>query len=255
MKIDDARDALYFSDNMNERSEIEGLGSLLRGARTFVDVGASFGQYTFNANRIIRHGRLIAVEADPLWFSRLDANVREWSTTSTNRIEAVHAAISDRTEPISFFTNGEISGAAFVSKGPEFDNPKLEWREVTVNAVTLDDLLRDADPDFIKIDIEGFEYRALAGATRILAEKHCRFLIEVHPWGDPTNGKKPEDVFTLMFLAKYDFQRYHRHWLFSYSKSRIKSVMKYHAIMFVWRNPKLQRVLKQLALAWDSPRR
>ncbi len=255
MKVEDARETLYFGENMDERSEIESLRSHLHGVRTFVDVGASFGQYTFHADRIIRNGRLIAVEADPLWFSRLEANVREWSSTSTNKIEAIHVAVCDRTEPITFFTNGEISGAGFVSKGPEFDIPTLKWREVTVNAVTLDDLLEDAHPDFIKIDIEGFEYRALAGATHIIAGKRCRFLIEVHPWGDPTLGKKPEDVFTFMYHAGYDFQRYHRHWLFSPSTSRLKSVIKYHAIMFVWRNPKLREILKHLALKWDSPRR
>ena len=243
MKLDDARSALYFGENMEERSEIEGLPPHLH------------GQYTFHADRIIRGGRLIAVEADPLWFSRLEANIREWSSKSTNKLEAVHAAVSDRTGPISFFTNGVISGAGFASKGTEFDMPGLKWRQITVNAVTLDDLLRDVDPDFVKIDIEGFEYRALAGATRILAGKRCRFLIEVHPWGDPTLSKKPEDLFTLMYLSGYDFQRYHRHWIFSPSRSRIKRTIKYHAVRFVWRHEKLKELLKHLAVKWDSRRR
>jgi hypothetical protein len=48
----------YFGPQMQERAEIEALPRLLSGVRTFVDVGAAFGQYTHFANRAMRGGHL-----------------------------------------------------------------------------------------------------------------------------------------------------------------------------------------------------
>lgn len=52
--------------------------------------------------------------------------------------------------------------------------------KVVVPCVTLDDLaLQYGPPDFIKIDIEGAEVEALAGATHECFRR-CRWLIEAH---------------------------------------------------------------------------
>jgi FkbM family methyltransferase len=250
-----AREALYTGATMHERQEIEALPSLLRGVHTFVDVGASLGQYTRCAARHMRNGHIFAIEADQNWFDPLKSAAREWSASSGNEITPVHAAATDRAGEISFFVNGEISGAGFVHKGPDYDNPAVNWQEVKVAAITLDDLLKDAQPDLIKIDVEGFEYRVLLGAARILRYRHCRFLVEVHPWGDPTLGKKPEDVFALFYAAGYDFRRVHRHWLFAPSKNEIWRSIKFRAITFIMRNAGLKKALKRMVLKVDNFKR
>lgn len=52
--------------------------------------------------------------------------------------------------------------------------------KATVSCVTLDDLACEYGlPDFIKIDIEGAEVEALAGAT-LPCFSACRWLIEIH---------------------------------------------------------------------------
>jgi FkbM family methyltransferase len=46
---------------------------------------------------------------------------------------------------------------------------------------TLDEAMaRFGRPDFIKMDIEGAEEQALAGAERVLSEARPAWLIEVH---------------------------------------------------------------------------
>jgi FkbM family methyltransferase len=249
------REAIYFGKGMNERNEIESLNNLLNGVKTFADIGASLGQYTYFAGNIISRGHIIAVEADPVWYPKLAGNVAQWQKDSDNKIEAIHAAVTDMDGPMTFYSNGEISGAGFVSKGVEFDNPTMKWSATTVTGITLDTLLLSHNPDFIKIDIEGFEYRALVGAKRILANAHCRFLIEVHPWGDPTIGKTPGDVFQIMYDNGYDFRRHHRHFLFAPASNKGLAYAKLKAIKFVMANPTLKKLLKAMILKmYPSPR-
>lgn len=243
---------LYFGADPREKAELEALERLLVGVRTFVDVGAALGQYTFHADKIIKGGTLVAVEADPDRFRRLDQLTKKWSESSDNRIAAVSAAVSDAPGEISFYVNDRISGAGFIIRGTDADDPDLEWREVAVKAETLDRLLADHEPDFMKMDIEGFEYRALLGAEKILRAGKCRFLVEVHPWGDPTLGKRPEDVFALFYQRGYDFRRVHRHWLFAPSRNRAKALMKYLCIRAILRNARLKRTLKSLVLRIDA---
>jgi hypothetical protein len=166
-------------------------------------------------------------------------------------VKTVHAAISDVSGTIPFFVNGELSGAGFVSKGSEFDIPSLKWNEIAVKAVTLDELLKDRDPDFIKIDIEGFEYRAILGARDILRRRHCVFLIEVHPWGDPTINKKPGDIFELFYRNGYGFRRYHRHWIFEPTENRLFAFARTQAIKIIYRVAPIRKTAKYLALAFD----
>src|SRR5437879_5575561 len=116
-EISNSLEVIYFGAEMHERIEIERLETLLRGVRSFVDVGAALGQYTFHANRLITSGRLTAIEADPDRFRRLEASAKEWSRSSTNRITAVHAAVADKRGRISFFVNDKTSGAAFTIRG------------------------------------------------------------------------------------------------------------------------------------------
>jgi FkbM family methyltransferase len=52
---------------------------------------------------------------------------------------------------------------------------------VTVKVTTLDQAMeRYGRPDFIKMDIEGAEVEALAGADRVLSEARPTMLIELH---------------------------------------------------------------------------
>lgn len=61
------------------------------------------------------------------------------------------------------------------------DNPLANTRQV--HGRTIDSLLRDGDmaaPDFMKIDVEGHEYKVLYGAKRTLAVVRPDLLIEFH---------------------------------------------------------------------------
>lgn len=196
----------YFSEDCHERELLENLPRLISDAKFFVDVGASLGQYTRVASRVMRSGRILSIEADPVRYEELARNTSRWSAETDCRIDTLFAAAGDKVGEATFFTtNSNVSGALF-ARGDE-------WKQISVPAVTLDEVCGAEVPDFIKADVEGAELRMLKGASRILAARRTIFLIEVHPWDDP-NAPSSESVYQYMRKRGYHHVEFFDHTLF-----------------------------------------
>lgn len=200
-KVIEILESAYFGPSPDEEEVLSQLPRLLQGVRHFVDIGASLGQFTERANRILDGGRIDALEADPIRVERLRENCAKWS--GKNEIRVHHAAVTDRVGVISFqTTQSNVSGGLFahdVAHLDEANRRNVQWASVEVPATTLDTLYPDP-PDFIKMDIEGAEHLALAGARHILEQRRTRWLIELH---DFEGGAKPRDILTLMAERGY----------------------------------------------------
>lgn len=221
----------YFSEEMHEKSVIEHLPELLASAKLFVDIGASLGQYTYFANKVMLGGEIIAIEADPIRFEQLKHNCREWESESggRNRLTPVQAAASNQSGTITFYTtHSNVSGGLFPHKfrgeGRHASGELIQYDEITVNSITLDTFLGGRIPEVVKMDVEGGELRVLQGATRLLTVGTTKFLIEVHGWVDPQGQKKPQDVHD--FMAKFDFlgSDFHGKTLFEERGHRMKKI-------------------------------
>ncbi len=247
----------YFGQNMHERDEIERLPELLRNVVVFVDVGASLGQYSFFANKILKNGKIFCIEADPIRFQRLKELSSQWERSSTNEINVIHAAAAEKDGKMDFLTtNGNISGGLFAHPVLDPDiRTSLQWTKTEVDCISLDRVFKDLRPDFVKIDVEGSEYTVLLGAREILKQGKCRFLVEVHPWGDQSAKKLPADIFRLFAQFGYDFKRTQRHWLFEKSNQPLKRFLKHRLIVIVMENAWLKSALKKCVLGFTSLRR
>jgi FkbM family methyltransferase len=213
-RYEDAEKFVY-DGGWYENEELRHLERLLPGLRLFVDVGASLGPYTRCANQFMKNGELYAIEANPETYKRLQKLCRDWEAEGSNHIHPIHAAASSEPGKIDFFIP-TVKSAHLPLSSSLFQNKAVtdDWEKVTVDCVVLDTLFEGKSPDFIKMDVEGAEYRVLKGAHQILQRGTCRFLVEVHPWGDPTIRKTPVDIFRLFYDYGYDFKRVARHWLF-----------------------------------------
>jgi len=226
-----ALESAYFGENAHEQAEIKALASLLSDVDLFIDAGASLGQYTYHANRILTGGTIIAIEADPVRYKRLRELCTEWSKSSTNTLIPLHYALSDSDGQITFYvTDSAVSGALNLPPERLARSPNAKSRGVSVSAKTLDQIIAQYAPDdarggLIKLDVEGAEHRVILGSVETLSHRHYPFLVELHSWGDPSLQVGPKDTISLFEKYMYDHQPFLNHRLFKWVPSRSHFVL------------------------------
>jgi FkbM family methyltransferase len=146
-----------------------------------LDVGANVGVYVLQFAHWSRpDGRVIAFEPNPAARAVLARHVEMNDLAS--RVQIVGAAVGDQSGEGRFFT-AEADGMARLGE----PNRLLaeSTTAITVPIVTLDDFCREhqLEPDWLFIDIEGFEIAALSGAREVIARGRgkLRIIAEMHP--------------------------------------------------------------------------
>jgi FkbM family methyltransferase len=115
--------------------------------------------------------RVIALEPDPKNLVALRAFVSGLGTRGSSIATWPYAA-GHRRERLQFSATG-TEMASVASGGP-----------LTVEAVPLDELLAGESPSLIKMDIEGFELEALAGAAEVIRRSHPAMAVAVYHYSD-----------------------------------------------------------------------
>ena len=142
--------------------------SLCRPGMSVLDVGAHVGLFTLAFARLVGpSGHVHAVEPDQANYARLLRNLER--NPEITWVTPHNVAVSDRRRTLHLET-----------PNPHNRAPRAAAEGVSVEAITLDDL--GVSPDLVKMDIEGHEPQALAGASSTLAG-HPSLLVEVgdHP--------------------------------------------------------------------------
>ena len=163
---------------------------------TVIDVGAGIG---VDVNRISRcvgsTGRVFSIEAHPVTFESLSRLCKEQELTN---VKSVNVAVSD---------------ASGVVRITDEDNHTLNRMTANdeglqVSAVTLDQFISERDitqVDFLMINIEGGEVRALRGMRRS-APRVANLMVGCHDFLAPRRGdsvRTKDDVHSL--LLEYGF--------------------------------------------------
>jgi len=142
--------AQYYPDDLFCLSEDE----------IFVDCGAYDGDSLreFAARLPGFKGEFIAVEPDPGNLRSLEKFVATLPETWRERVTILPKALGARRETVHFAATGLASAGVSLTGTLE------------VESVPLDEILEGSRPTFIKMDIEGAEIDALAGARRLIEQ-------------------------------------------------------------------------------------
>ena len=160
----------------------------------FVDVGCLNGETSRNFINWTqnRYEHIYCFEADP--HNAEDCEKKMKDLFESGKMTMVTKAVSDKNGVASFIMcqNG---------------TSKIGAGDMQVETVSLDSMLLDKKPTFIKMDIEGGEYLALKGAKRIISELHPKLAISIY--------HLPSDIFDIpaLILSYYsEYKFYIRHY-------------------------------------------
>ncbi|MGU3537845.1 FkbM family methyltransferase [Methylobacterium sp. A54F] len=140
-----------------------------------LDVGANIGLTALLAADVAVRGRIYAVEAAPRNFAALRQNVFEHGASI---IRPIHCAVGAEDGSVSFFDNSTFG---YVVTGADLAGSA----GVPVPLRRIDGLVAERGLtrlDFIKMDIEGFEQEALAGAGETLDRFAPLVMLEFNSW-------------------------------------------------------------------------
>jgi FkbM family methyltransferase len=167
-----------------------------------IDVGANVGFYSLHiAKKLKENGRIYSLEPDPNLFQILKTNcsLNEFG----KKIRTYNYALSNTSQRRSFF----IAPAHCSGGGSLHLHDSLPGTSIEVYCISLDAFVRAEQIeriDFIKIDVEGFEFEVIEGAHQLMSEQRIdKIYIEFNGLAQLTRGHNFSDF--LQLFAKYKY--------------------------------------------------
>lgn len=160
--------------------------------QTFLDIGANVGMSALSFFTLKSNAKVISFEPNPINYSYLDKLANRF-----DNFQYLPVGIGDKPEKLDFYYpiyNGKVMTAlgscdrdkagSWLNRNTIyfFDENKLEIAKISVDIQTLDSF--ELEPEFIKIDVEGFEDRVLIGGRNTINTHRPILLIEGIAQGD-----------------------------------------------------------------------
>ncbi|MDF2551510.1 MAG: hypothetical protein K0R77_785 [Chryseobacterium sp.] len=190
---------LYFLGDY-EKPEIDYLSDFLKPGNVFIDIGANIGLFSLNASEIVgEKGKIYAFEAFPPNYNQFKENI---SLNKFENIIAENKAISSQNSTIEILYNEKDNNIGMASAFLKDFTSKEVVESTTLDQYSVDHHINRID--LIKIDIEGGEYDALLGMTRILTEIKPQILIEINHKTLKDSGHSETEIINL--FSKFNYQ-------------------------------------------------
>lgn len=154
--------AFLLFPHLYDPDELAFLSQRLRPGDSFVDAGAYIGLYSLVLSRAVGdHGTILAIEPEPTSYQRLCAHLQ---INDVRNVQALNVGLSDKRETLRLSNRPPAAGFKAASTF------LFDWGEsVEVQCLPLLDVLVEHGIGKLraaKFDIEGLEYRVLAGFLR-----------------------------------------------------------------------------------------
>ena len=165
-----------------------------------LDIGANIGSVCIPLAKRRKDISFICVEASPFVFRYLGENIK--LNGLEPRFTCINKAIGEKGgEILPFYSSPENFGKGSLS-------PVFTRESVQVQTTTINDLIKELDIariDFIKADIEGFEYFAFNGGRTLLESNEAPpILFEFMDWAEEKANLAPGSSQRLLADLGYD---------------------------------------------------
>jgi FkbM family methyltransferase len=177
-----------------------------------VDVGANIGLYSIlAASRLGDTGRVWAFEPSRESYDRL---LRNLELNRCSCVQPIQAALGDAPNRSSTLLSDAGYGDAYRYLSPASEHEPRGASGEVVRETTLDACAAEYAInriDFIKIDVEGGEYRVLLGAKETLtANQNVRVVFESEADWCERAGCRQQDAFELLRAAGFQLYAWDR---------------------------------------------
>lgn len=155
--------------------------------RTCIDVGASYGWFTVPFSNIFNEVKSFEPRKD-VYSCFLE------NTSHLNNVQSWNIGCGNDNTKV-YFSADKISGFSHVSKTPTKKRIQLK----TIDSLNFKNV------DFIKIDVEGFEYDVLQGAKNTILKYKPLIMVEVHCKRDHASFNNRQNIFNFFKNINYEF--------------------------------------------------
>jgi len=162
-----------------------------------IDAGAYIGYYSVLASKLVgKEGRVYAFEPSPECVRLLHKNIQ---INKCKNIRVFKKAIAEKKGYVAFYlSSSNLSGSTMF----EHYSTSQKGLQIKVPVVSLDQAIGNGRVDFIKMDIEGGETKALKGMTKIIENNpNLKMILEVFPKGLEEVGSSLGEY--IGFLQRY----------------------------------------------------
>jgi FkbM family methyltransferase len=181
---------LYFAYKQREDAfEIQVIRALIEPGQTVIDIGANIGFYTNIFSDIVgSNGKVHAFEPDVTNYSHIKK-----ISGKNNNVVLRQKAVSDKTEPLKIFTSKLLNVDHRTYPVEQYES------SYDIEAVSIDDYVAGSfKVDFIKMDIQGHELKALRGMKKTLGVFQPILLTEFWPSGLKQAGDSADEYLSLV---------------------------------------------------------
>ena len=160
-----------------------------------LDIGANVGRMAIPRAILGDSTRVFCAEPDELNYQCLVANIRD------NRLEGLivadHVAVSDHIGSVALH-RGAMSGSHRVVHAAPDGHGGSAVPSTTLDAWVERHAIDLAEVTFVKLDTQGSELHVLRGASRVLAQPHIAWQIEIAPSHLRLAGSDPRELYRIL---------------------------------------------------------
>jgi len=162
---------MFVSSRLREGKELDVISGYIKNGGTFLDIGSNIGYYSLMAAKL-GATKIIGVEPNPIVLDRFKANIK--FNKFEKLIKTFQIGIGEKLSTLELRLSKSDMGSSSIV------NTKLISDYIKIKVIPLENLLKKEDitkVDVLKIDIEGFEDRALFPYFKNLNKKFYPRLV------------------------------------------------------------------------------
>ena len=171
------QDLKYFAETAEGRSEFDGIARAARDGGVLFDIGAHSGLISALFCAANPKNKVVSFEPSPLSREKLIA-IRDLNKIA-DRMQIEQSGIGEKSATVTM----EFDPVGGYVQTQRFDHSM--WaapQSIDVKIESISDAANRLDvvPEFLKIDIEGYEYEAIKGSLEFIAAHKPLLFLEIH---------------------------------------------------------------------------